>query len=436
MKQFAFERVFEGSEGNEKVFEECRESIREVVSGGNVCILAYGQTGSGKTHTMQGCISLSLHHLFTHWLKDTKAEVNLQCLEVYNEQVRDLLTQESENRVGKLQEFLTKTSVYVGDRNEVTVFRLIEQAISFRTTKYTEGNERSSRSHLILTILIRNGENTGKLQFVDLAGSERLSTSNVKGDVLKETLAINKSLTALQDVIAALECKSSHIPYRNSLLTVLLQPVFAAPASKLVVVFNVAPGEEHVAETVGTLALGVRLKSVELTGNIRDKLKNRQVERTFSLLEKEREEKFLVLRVKDKLERDLSSYSQALKDKDNKLSLLSSRLKQLEKEHFESTARLKREVEEHKQQLATVTRKLRQSVQSGRSDAGRSEVQLTERHSPKREVLGQTKMSQARLNAVGKHSLTPNMKKAKTPIPRPQSVSKVSESRNDPAKRF
>jgi hypothetical protein len=445
MKQFSFEKVFDGQASNEDVFEACEESVKEVLCGGNVCILAYGQTGSGKTYSMHGLIQQSLLLILDSSLKSSQSEVSLQCLEVYNDQVRNLFSQESESRVNKLTEFLVKSTVPILDCSPEAVLQLIEQLNESRTTKFTEANERSSRSHLIITLIIKRGEWAGKLQFVDLAGSERLNASKVKGDMLKETLSINKSLTALQDVIAALESKSMHVPYRNSILTLLLQPVFSSPASKLLVLFNVAPSEAHLPETLCTLSLAVRLKSVELGANIRQSLKNQQVERTLSLLEKEREEKLMLIRGKEKLERDLGSYTQAMKEKDNKLAVVTARLKLLEKDHFDSTARLKREVEEYKQQFHMVSRKLRlvkvdpkphkaESTSSTPPIIPEEPVLKAFSRSPSREVLNTGKLSQPRMHTSAKQWLTPNMKKAKEAIPRPQSVSKTTEGKSGKVK--
>lgn len=445
MKQFCFEKVFDGQARNEEVFSSCEDNVKEALCGGNVCILAYGQTGSGKTHTMHGLIQQSLRLILESALKAPKSEFSLQCLEVYNDQVRNLFSQESESRVNKLTEFLAKSTVPVLDCSPEAVLQLIEQGNESRTTKYTEANERSSRSHLLITLVVRRGDCTGQLQFVDLAGSERLNASKVKGDLLKETLSINKSLTALQDVIAALESKAMHVPYRNSLLTTLLQPVFASPSSKLIVVFNVAPSEAHLPETLCTLSLAVRLKSVELGANLRHTFKNQQVERTLSLLEKEREEKLMLIRAKEKLERDVGSYTQAMKEKDNKLAVVSGRLKQLEKEHFDCTARLKREAEDYKQQFHMVSRKLRlvkvdpkphkaELASPSPPIIPEEPVPKAFSRSPSREVLTTGKLSQPRLHSAGKQWLTPNLKKAREAIPRPQSVSKTTEGKSGKVK--
>ncbi|KAJ0751405.1 putative minus-end-directed kinesin ATPase [Helianthus annuus] len=205
--------------------------IRSVLDGYNVCIFAYGQTGSGKTYTMSGpdittketwgVNYRALRDLFqlTETRKDfIKYEVAVQMIEIYNEQVRDLLVVDGSQRRYPLSVKCTQDVLdlmKIGQRN--------------RAVGATALNERSSRSHSVLTVHIRGKELVsgstlkGCLHLVDLAGSERVDKSEATGDRLKEAQHINKSLSALGDVISALAQKSTHIPYRNSKLTQVLQ---------------------------------------------------------------------------------------------------------------------------------------------------------------------------------------------------------------------
>ena len=447
-KQFLFERVFNPEETNEEVFSACQSTIEAVHGGGNVCLVAYGQTGSGKTYTMRGLIEQSLATI-TRVELDQRLEISLQCIEIYNDSLRNLFNQESETHSNRFSEFLAKSTLQLIDYSTEAVWDLIAQANASRVTKFTDANERSSRSHLLITFFVKHGDVQGKLMFVDLAGSERLSASKVKGDILKETLCINKSLTSLQDVIAALEAKATHVPYRNSVLTTLLQPVLSSNTSKVLMLFMVSPTEESLNESICTLSLGVRLKSVELGSNIRNSLKDRnfhieQVERTFLLLEKEREEKFALIRSKEKLERDINSYHQVMKEKDSKIALLTGRLKALEKDSFDNTARLKKEAEDYKQQYHNASRKCRLLQSKIESHPKPSPYKKPESPqitiieevslrtiqnslSPPRElVINATanKLSQSR--AQQRPWLTPTAKKA---APRPQSAPKSMESK-------
>jgi Kinesin-like protein len=189
----------------------------------------------------------------------------------------------------------------------------------------------------------------GKIQFVDLAGSERINKSKVSGDTLKETLHINKSLSALQDVITALETKSDHIPYRNSLLTRLLQPTLGGSESKVTVILTCSPCEDSINETLTTLALGTRIKSVDLCWAFKKNIKSLEVERTLSLLEKERSEKLALLRKLEKLDRDYENFHLAMKEKDLRLASMSVMLKQTEKKHVEQNEILRKELMSLKQ---------------------------------------------------------------------------------------
>ena len=220
------------------------------------------------------------------------------------------------------------------------------------------------------------------MQFVDLAGSEKIYKSGVTGDTLKETLHINRSLSALQDVITALESKSSHVPYRNSLLTRILKPSLAGHSSKVTVILNCSPTEDNLNESISTLSLGLRLKSVDLAWAIRKNLKNEEVERTLTLLEKERTEKNLLSRKIDKFERDISSYISALKDKDSKINILTNRLKSIDKIHADENDLIRRELQILKLKQQEADRKLRMiktQAEHHKFDKTRAVLQLKNR---------------------------------------------------------
>ena len=131
------------------------------------------------------------------------------------------------------------TSVSV--REQAEVLALLQKAENNRTVAATACNERSSRSHSVLQIVLQDATSRRTLSLVDLAGSERISLTKVEGERLKETQAINKSLSALADVIGALKDKSEHVPYRNSKLTHLLQPVLSSSSAKVLMIVNLNP---------------------------------------------------------------------------------------------------------------------------------------------------------------------------------------------------
>lgn len=325
-KTFDFENIVTPEQDEDLMYRQVNEGISAAMTGKNACILAYGQTGSGKTHTMNSLIQKSISQLST--LNDI--EVSLQCIEVYNEQVINLGIAESPS---KSKDPLEVPEIRLGPNWSSQALDNIKEAMQRRTTKFTDCNERSSRSHAIYTLIIYSAEFTCKIQFVDLAGSERVSKSNVTGETLKEALLINKSLSALQDVISALENKQKHVPYRNSTLTKLLQGTLGGSQSVVTMIVNCSPSNESLSETVCTLNLASRVKAVDLGFFIRKNLKTQEVGRTLTLLEKERTEKSSLLRTLDKLQRDLESYQFAVKDRDSKISLLSQKLKAREKNY-------------------------------------------------------------------------------------------------------
>ncbi|XP_045399842.1 kinesin-like protein KIFC1 isoform X2 [Lemur catta] len=283
---FSFDRVFPPGSGQDEVFEEISMLVQSALDGYPVCIFAYGQTGSGKTFTMeggpggdsqlQGLIPRALRHLFSvvqelsgqGWTYSFVASY----VEIYNETVRDLLAtgtrkgQGSEceiRRAGPESEELTVTNArYVPVSCEKEVEALLRLAHQNRAVARTAQNERSSRSHSVFQLQI-SGEHSSRgvqcgarLSFVDLAGSERLDPGLVLGpgerERLRETQAINSSLSTLGLVIMALSNKESHVPYRNSKLTYLLQNSLGGSAKMLMFV-NISPLEENASETLNSL---------------------------------------------------------------------------------------------------------------------------------------------------------------------------------------
>ncbi|KAK4485449.1 hypothetical protein RD792_008090 [Penstemon davidsonii] len=317
-KLFQFNRVFGPTSTQDEVFRDTQPLIRSVMDGYNVCIFAYGQTGSGKTHTMSGppCGSanefgicyLAINDLFelSAQRKDIiKYEIKVQMVEIYNEQVRDLLTEDSASskypftfrhsaffKLLLLLIWLKKTSSLTMDtleirscvsddslvlpdatlrkvKSTIDVINLMKLGEVNRALGSTAINIRSSRSHSVLTVHVQGEDVTGGnilrscLHLVDLAGSERVDKSEVSGDGLKEAQYINKSLSCLGDVITSLAQKNSHIPYRNSKLTLLLQNSLGGNAKTLMFA-HVSPEGDSFGETMGTLKFAQRVSTVEL----------------------------------------------------------------------------------------------------------------------------------------------------------------------------
>ncbi|XP_031381978.1 kinesin-like protein KIN-12D [Punica granatum] len=273
--------------------------VENCLSGYNSCMFAYGQTGSGKTFTMLGEIEdlefkpspnrgmtpRIFEFLFARIQaeedsrSDEKLKYNCKCsfLEIYNEQVTDLLDPSSTNLL--LREDVKK-GVYVENLSEFEVqtvgdiVRLLIQGSSNRRVAATNMNRESSRSHSVFTCVIESRwekDSTTNLRFarlnlVDLAGSERQKTSGAEGDRLKEAANINKSLSTLGHVIMVLvdvaNGKPKHVPYRDSRLTFLLQDSLGGN-SKTVIVANVSPSICAAAETLNTLKFAQRAKLIQ-----------------------------------------------------------------------------------------------------------------------------------------------------------------------------
>ncbi|KAF7016887.1 unnamed protein product [Triticum aestivum] len=287
-KIFSFNKIFGPNVSQSEVYVDTQPLIRSVMDGYNVCIFAYGQTGSGKTYTMSGPDKTaeetlgvnyrSLNDLFDisqNRSDTTTYDVRVQMIEIYNEQVRDLLMADGANKRLEIRNNSHVNGLNIPDANLVPVkctkdvLDLMKLGHRNRAVGATALNERSSRSHSVLTVHVQGKEIIsgstlrGCLHLVDLAGSERVDKSEAAGERLTEAKHINKSLSALGDVIAALAQKSSHVPYRNSKLTQVLQDALGGQAKTLMFV-HVNPEADSFGETISTLKFAERVATVEL----------------------------------------------------------------------------------------------------------------------------------------------------------------------------
>lgn len=288
-KCFEFDHVFPPSAGQTAVYEETAGVVASVLDGYNVCVFAYGQTGSGKTHTMngpeedRGVNYRALVDLFA--IAEQRSEfqevsISVSILEIYNENLRDLIREDDGSVAPKLDirkdpKSPSATAVYVPNLTEIAVdsvegvWEVMERGANNRSQGKTNMNEHSSRSHLILKVTVvcedfsSGVKSSGTLHLVDLAGSERVGRSNVSGDRLKEAQHINKSLATLGDVFMSLLSHNGHIPYRNSRLTYLLQDSLGGDSKTLMFV-NVSADESDAPETVSSLQFAQRVAKVEL----------------------------------------------------------------------------------------------------------------------------------------------------------------------------
>ncbi|XP_013864244.1 kinesin-like protein KIFC3 [Austrofundulus limnaeus] len=280
---FELDKVFHPQAKQEEVFQEIEPLVTSCIDGYHVCIFAYGQTGSGKTYTMEGSVEnpginqRALKHLFSE-IEERKDmwsyTVTVSSVEIYNEVLRDLLSKDGEKLDIKIHPDGTGHLHVPGLRViEVKSFQHIKKILATarrnRITFGTQMNQHSSRSHALLCITVQGtdlatgSKTTGKLNLVDLAGSERVWKSGAEGDRLKEAQNINRSLLALGDVIQALRARQTHIPFRNSRLTYLLQDSLGK-GSKTVMVVQVSALDSNVGETLCSLKFAQRVCKVEL----------------------------------------------------------------------------------------------------------------------------------------------------------------------------
>ncbi|KAJ6293483.1 hypothetical protein OIU78_025457 [Salix suchowensis] len=307
-KVFSFNKVFGTNVTQDQIYADTQPLVRSVLDGYNVCIFAYGQTGSGKTYTMSGPDLTSEQTWGVNYraLRDLfqisktrgdviKYEVGVQMVEIYNEQVRDLLVSDGSNRRYPSKLTFTACSLKFYKLSAKFLSRGVDFTLTIRTLDIRNNSQLNglnvpdaswipvSSTQDVLD-LMRIGQRNragsilkGCLHLVDLAGSERVDKSEAVGERLKESQHINRSLSALGDVISALAQKSPHVPYRNSKLTQILQDSLGGHAKTLMFV-HINPELNSIGETISTLKFAERVSSIELgaarsnkeTGEIRD----------------------------------------------------------------------------------------------------------------------------------------------------------------------
>jgi len=285
-QEFSYDAVFGPVTSQVDVFSECRSLVQSAFDGYNVTIFSYGQTGAGKTWTLYGSgdepgISpRTCEEVFRTVARDSERlamEVRASMVELYLNDIRDLLTKAKEPAKLDFKGF-KKPDGSMAVRLEGAVETPVASAedlaqvvmlgLSQRKVKATNMNADSSRSHLLLVINVTvtdrasGRSRSGKISIVDLAGSERLGKSGVTGEGQREAIEINKSLTALGDVMMAFSTKSKVIPYRNHKLTQLMQDSLGGSAKTLMFV-NVSPSSSNVDETLNALKYASRARCIE-----------------------------------------------------------------------------------------------------------------------------------------------------------------------------
>ncbi|KAL4908596.1 hypothetical protein BDW74DRAFT_101986 [Aspergillus multicolor] len=283
---FTFDRVFPMDSKQNEVFNySIAPTVDDILNGYNGTVFAYGQTGAGKSYTMmgsdiddevgKGIIPRIVEHIFASILtspSNIEYTVRVSYMEIYMERIRDLLVPQNDNlpvHEEKSRGVYVKglLEVYVSSVQEV--YEVMRRGGNSRAVAATNMNQESSRSHsiFVITVTQKNLETgsakSGQLFLVDLAGSEKVGKTGASGQTLEEAKKINKSLSALGMVINALtDGKSTHIPYRDSKLTRILQESLGGN-SRTTLIINCSPSSYNDAETVSTLRFGVRAKAIK-----------------------------------------------------------------------------------------------------------------------------------------------------------------------------
>lgn len=284
-----------------------------MLAGFNCTIFAYGQTGTGKTYTMSGDMSDTLgllsdsagiiprvlHALFNKLeIDDTENCVRCSFIELYNEELRDLLSPDENAKLKIYDDNSRKghaTTVVQGmEERHITAategLKWLQEGSVRRQVAATKCNDLSSRSHTVFTITVnskRTGENgedyfcTGKLNLVDLAGSENIQRSGAENKRAAEAGLINKSLLTLGRVINALVDRSSHIPYRESKLTRLLQDSLGG-RTKTCIIATISPAKSNLEETISTLDYAFRAKNIRNKPQVNAMIHKKTLLREFS----------------------------------------------------------------------------------------------------------------------------------------------------------
>ena len=305
---FTFDYVFDQDTSQLELYlKAAKPSVLSLLEGYNSTIFAYGQTGTGKTYTMEGftfnpvdekrgIVPRVIEEIFKY-IQNIQKEyqnninenenfvVRASYLQIYNEYINDLLLREDKKKgiyIDNLSEWIV--------RNSDDIYTLLERGSENRATSSTVMNEISSRSHAIFIITVEQTSSTknndlnnynistkiSKLNLVDLAGSERTKITGAKGKQLEESKKINKSLSALGNVINALtELKgANHIPYRDSKLTRLLEDSLGGNC-KTTMITMISPCQDFINETLSSLSFARRAKKIKNKPKINEEINHK-----------------------------------------------------------------------------------------------------------------------------------------------------------------
>ncbi|NWU10260.1 KI18A protein, partial [Cephalopterus ornatus] len=283
--KFMFDAIFDEMSSQLDVFEHTTKTLIDgFLNGYNCTVLAYGATGAGKTHTMLGSpedpgvmylTMMTLYNCMDQIKEDKVCDVAVSYLEIYNEQIRDLLVSSGPLAVREdaQQGVIVQGLTLHQPKSAEEILQMLDYGNKNRTQHPTDVNASSSRSHAVFQIYLRQQDKTAsinqnvrvaKMSLIDLAGSERASATNARGARFVEGTNINRSLLALGNVINALADpkRKKHIPYRNSKLTRLLKDSLGGNC-RTIMIAAVSPSSLFYDDTYNTLKYANRAKDIK-----------------------------------------------------------------------------------------------------------------------------------------------------------------------------
>ena len=398
LHRFTFDAIFDMDSLQEDVYNiSAKQAVQSVLEGYNSTIFCYGQTGTGKTYTMEGftyesknpnrgIIQRTIQDIFnfieTTSDENTKFIIRASFLQIYNENISDLLKSDKKNlqiredkKKGIYVDLLSEWAV----RSPLDLYALLRRGGSSRTTSSTYMNDVSSRSHAVFQITVEQmttegefNENkaqikVGKLNLVDLAGSERIRITGTRGQQLEESKKINKSLSCLGNVINALTDKKgkNYIPYRDSKLTRLLQDSLGGNC-KTTMIATISPSEDAFSESLSTLYFAQRAKKIKNRPVINEDVNNRALIRKY---ENELKNLRNELELKNKMLNNNGLVMQLQEEKEQALMDKNNAIKELEKAsrqfliEREEKLKLEKKIQMMSEQMITGGHKIEETPQ-------------------------------------------------------------------------
>ena len=454
--QFTYDFAFPENATQEEIYETTSAQIVDgVLQGYNGTIFAYGQTGTGKTYTMdgesekgspnRGIVPRAFEHIFDYMTANAdshKFSITVTYVELYNEQIRDLLAKNDPQQPLTIHEDPNKGFYIKGVTSRtVTSFEEIvavqQEGKVHRVTRATNMNESSSRSHSILTLnietltMIEGGSHvrSARLNLVDLAGSERLAKTQTEGQGVKEGISINFALMVLGNCISALTTAGhTHIPYRDSALTKLLRDSLGGNAKTLMIA-TIGPASYNFSESMSTLRYAERAKKIENkpkvnmdpkdallmqyqeelqrlqaqvkgSGTVNKAPTEEEIKAMEDKLEKQRQQladaSHLAKEEREKLEKKLEERKKKLDKEKEKQGQFVNRLKELAKFLVNGSQELMAKTQKNDQEIATIREKLKKREEYAKKMA----KEIEQKKKKKQEVLDQCKTAEDKAKVV------------------------------------